>query len=66
MVELPKRYYIGEVSRLVAVHSTTLKNWERDGYIPKAHRTDGIIKKRWWTEDEVREIYEWKQANYQW
>ena len=63
-MELQKRYYIGELSRLIGVHPMTLKNWEREGYIPRAHRTDGMIRKRWWTESEAKEIAEYKQTYY--
>ena len=66
MFEIAKRFYIGEVAKLIGVHPGTLKNWERDSLIPRAHRTDGLIKKRWWTEEEVKQILEFKRVNYRW
>jgi len=66
MVDIPKRFFISEVANLVGVHPNTLKAWESASLIPKAHRTEGLIRKRWWTEEEVQTIWAYRQANYKW
>ena len=64
-MEIIKKFSITEVARLVGVTTETLRAWELNSYIPKSHRR-GVKGARYWHEDEVQKICEYRQANYQW
>ncbi len=59
-----KRYYIGEVAKLTHISRGTLIRWSDDGVIPKAHRDETLLRKRYWLEDELTLINNYRQANY--
>ena len=65
MVELVKKWSIGEVSKILNVSKATLKSWADKGYIPKPHRFADLRAGRYWYESEVQEIIEYRQLYYQ-
>jgi DNA-binding transcriptional MerR regulator len=47
-------YRIGEVCRMLEIDTTTLRNWERMGRVPRATRTP--MGFRSYTEDNLAEL----------
>ena len=64
-MQLPKRYGIGELAKLINVSKTTLLYWSKQGYIPRPNRNDTIRGERWWNEGDAKIIYEYRQTHYQ-
>ena len=63
-MELPKRYSIGELAKLLNVSKSTLIYWAEKGYIPKPRRDHTLSQGRFWLETEAKKILEYKQENY--
>ena len=54
---------IGEVAKRLGLTPETLRNWEKQGLIPKAKRV-GLKGTRQRTEEQVTVINAYRQANY--
>jgi DNA-binding transcriptional MerR regulator len=63
--KIRKKYSIGEVSKLLNVSKSTLVHWADRQYIPKPHFTNDLRRARYWLEDELEAIYEYRQRYYQ-
>ena len=57
-----KVYPIGEVAKRLGISTSTLKAWEKSGYIPKAKRVK-LNKTRVYTESQIEAIVEFMRAN---
>lgn len=64
MIEITKRFKIGELATMLGISKATLINWSNAGLIPKPHRTNDLKQGRYWFEDEVKQIYEYRQRYY--
>ena len=61
---LTKNYRIGELSKILGVSKKTLVYWADNGYIPQPHRDNTLMSGRYWTENEAKEIYLYKETSY--
>lgn len=59
---MDRLYTIGEVAKRLNVSVSTLKNWERQGYISKAHRIK-LNRVRAFSEGQIQEIIEFIRGN---
>lgn len=55
-------YTIGEVAKRLGVSTTTLKLWEKSGYIPKARRVK-LNKTRVYSQSQIEAIVNFMRAN---
>ena len=58
-----KAYTVSEVARRLGVSPSTIKNWERAAYIPKARRVK-LNRVRVYTESQIQAIEEYIRENY--
>ena len=58
-----KVYTVSEVAKRLGISPSTIKNWERTGYIPRARRVK-LNRVRVYTESQIQTIEEYIRANY--
>lgn len=56
-------YTVSEVARRLGISPSTIKNWERAGYIPKARRVN-LNRVRIYTESQIQAIEAFVRENY--
>ena len=56
-------YTVSEVAKRLGISPSTIKGWERAGYIPKARRIN-LNKIRVYAESQIQEIETYIQENY--
>ena len=57
---LLSRFTVADVAKKAGVHRDTVRRWESDKKIPKAHRDRNNA--RYWTEDEVVKILAFRDS----
>jgi len=61
-----KKYSISEAARLLGVHRVTLHRWIGEGAVPEPIAEDVAgARLRYWTEDGLAKLKEYKAAHYQ-
>jgi DNA-binding transcriptional MerR regulator len=57
---MEKKFKAGELAKILGVGKSTLLYWESEGFIPKAHRDNTLLRGRWWNEAEAKEIADYR------
>ena len=56
-MQITKKFRAGELAKILGIGKSTLLYWEAQGFIPKGHRDNTLLRGRWWSENEAKEIY---------